>query len=173
MPSSLPGLWASSLGLVSGEARTGYRADVIRVLPLVVLVILVLAVGSWALGGIRTAAARRPARRGSARVGGYEFEGRFEAARRRLRSPQGSGDQGGAMEEFLQTHTGVEAYVEPETVVSPRSVVLVDASGEWRRFLLQGDAHLRRLSAERGMPIFDAARTGYPPRMRRRPGPET
>jgi hypothetical protein len=24
---------------------------------------------------------------------------------------------------------------------------------------------------ERGVPIFDAAHTGYPPRMRRRPGP--
>jgi hypothetical protein len=146
---------------------------VIRVLPLVVLVILVLAVGSWALGEIRSAAARRPARRGSTRMGGYEFEGRIEAVRRRRRNPPGSGEHVGAMEEFLQTHNGVEAYVEPETVVSPRSVVLVDAAGEWRRFPLQGDAHLRRLSAERGMPIFDAARTGYPPRMRKRPGPET
>jgi len=146
---------------------------VIRVLPLVLLVILVLAVGSWALGEIRSTVARRPARRGSARTGGYEFEGRIEAARRRLRSPQASEERDGAMEEFLQTHTGVEAYVEPETVVSPRSVVLVDAAGEWRRFPLHGDAHLRRLSAERGMPIFDAARTGYPPRMRKRPGQGT
>jgi hypothetical protein len=30
---------------------------------------------------------------------------------------------------------------------------------------------VRRLSAERGLPIFDAAVTGYPPRMRRRPEP--
>jgi hypothetical protein len=144
---------------------------VIRALPLILLVILVLAIGSWAIRGIKAAAARRPARRGSARTGGYEFEGRIEAARRRLNRPATPSSQGdGAMGEFLQTHTGVEAYVEPETVVSPRSVVLVDAAGEWRRFPLHGDAHLRRLSAERGMPIFDAARTGYPPRMRKRPG---
>ena len=143
----------------------------IRALPLILLVILVLAVGSWAIRGIKAAAARRPAQRGSARAGGYEFEGRIEAARRRLKKPATPSSQGdGAVEEFLQTHTGVEAYVEPETVVSPRSVVLVDAAGEWRRFPLHGDAHLRRLSTERGMPIFDAARTGYPPRMRKRPG---
>jgi hypothetical protein len=157
--------------LFSGEARTGYRADVIRALPLILLVILVLAVGSWAIGAIKAAAARRPARRGSARAGGYEFEGRIEAVRRRRKEPPASSGGDGAMEEFLQTHSGVEAYVEPETVVSPRSVVLVDAAGEWRRFPLQGDTHLRRLSAERGMPIFDAARTGYPLRMRKRPGP--
>jgi hypothetical protein len=90
--------------------------------------------------------------------------------RRRKGLPVSDEVSDGAMEEFLQTHTGVEAYVEPETVVSPRSVVLVDAAGEWRRFPLHGDAHLRRLSAESGMPIFDAARTGYPPRMRKRPG---
>jgi hypothetical protein len=70
-------------GRSSDEARTGYRADVIRALPLVLFVVLALAIG------------------------------------------------------------------------------------------LHGDAHIHRLSTERGMPIFDAGRTGYPPRMRRRPGPET
>ena len=145
----------------------------IRALPLILLVILVLAVGSWGVDRIKAIAARRPSQRGSARTGGYEFEGRLEAALRRQRNgPTRSAERDPAMEEFAQTHDGVEAYVEPETVVSPRSVVLVDEAGEWRRFPLHGDADLRRLSAERGVPIFDAARTGYPQRMRRRPGPE-
>ncbi|HEX6400758.1 MAG TPA: hypothetical protein VF108_09885 [Actinomycetota bacterium] len=77
------------------------------------------------------------------------------------------------MEEFLNAHAGAEAYVEPETVVSPRSVVLVDGAGEWRRFPLSDDSVLRRAAAERGMPILDASRTGYPSRMRRGPGPAT
>ena len=145
----------------------------IRALPLILLVILVLAVGSWAIGGIRASLARRPSRRGSVRTGGYEFEGRLDALRRRRANPATSAEGDPAMEEFVRTHAGVEAYIEPETVVSPRSVVLVDEAGEWRRFPLHADASLRRLSAERGVPIFDAARTGYPPRMRRRPGPET
>ena len=106
-------------------------------------------------------------------MGGYEFEGRIARVRRRRTGPPQPVESDGAMEEFLRTHTGVEAFVEPETVVSPRSVVLVDATGEWRRFPLHGDAHLRRLSTERGVPIFDAGRTGYPSRMRRRPGPAT
>jgi hypothetical protein len=144
---------------------------VIRALPLILLVVLVLAVGSWVIRWSKAAVARRPFRRGSSRAGGYEFESRLEPARRRLKGVAAAPDAPpGAIEEFLNTHEEVEAYVEPETVISPRSVVLVDADGGWRRFPLPQDAPLRRLSAERGVPIFDAARTGYPPRMRR--GPE-
>ena len=147
----------------------------IRALPLVVLVVLVVALARWILSWTKAAAARRPARRGSSRVGGYQFDGRIEGLKRRRRSSpeplDRHGGPDGGMEDFLNTHSGVEAYVEPETVVSPRSVVLVDGTGEWRRFPLSEDSVLRRMSGERGMPIFDAARTGYPPRMRRGPGP--
>ena len=143
----------------------------IRALPLILLVILVLAVGTWVIGWSKAAVARGPSRRGSSRTGGYEFESRIDQTRRRLKGVKPAPvDRPGAIEEFLNTHDGVEAYVEPETVISPRSVVLVDVDGGWRRFPLPEDAPLRRLSAERGIPIFDAARTGYPPRMRR--GPE-
>ena len=55
-------------------------------------------------------------------------------------------------------------------MVSPRSVVLVDGAGEWRRFPLSEDSVLRRAGGERGIPISDASRTGYPSRMRRGPG---
>lgn len=114
-------------------------------------------------------------------MGGYEFESRIEGLKRRRRSSPDpferlGGPDGGpekSMEEFLNAHSGVEAYVEPETVVSPRSVVLVDGAGEWRRFPLSDDSVLRRAAGERGMPIFDASRTGYPSRMRRGPGPAT
>lgn len=110
-------------------------------------------------------------------MGGYEFESRIEALKRRRGSSpdpfeRSEGiDEG--MGEFLKAHSGVEAYVEPETVVSPRSVVLVDGAGEWRRFPLSEDSVLRRVGGERGIPIFDASRTGYPSRMRRGPGPAT
>ena len=53
------------------------------------------------------------------------------------------------MEEFLNDHSG------------------------WRRFPLSEDSVLRRVARERGLPVFDASRTGYPPRMRRGPGPAT
>jgi hypothetical protein len=152
-------------------ARTGYRAFVVRVVPILVLTVLALALLAWAARWIRTAAARWPRRRGNRRSGGYEFDARRDQAKRRLKGVAGPAERRDEIVECLKTHEGVEAYVEPKTVVSPKLVVLIDGVGEWRRFELMEDAYLRRLSAERGLPIFDAALTGYPPRMRRRPGP--
>jgi hypothetical protein len=143
---------------------------VIRALPLVLLVVICLVLAGWLARRIQAANARRPGRRGSRRVGGYEWEARRDQAKRRLKGVGGPVERRDEIVEFLDTHEGVEAYVEPKTVMSPKSVVLVDAVGEWRRFELQEDAYLRRLSGERILPIFDAALTGYPPRMRRRPG---
>jgi hypothetical protein len=141
---------------------------VIRALPLLVAVVVVLALVGSVLRWAREAAARRPGRRAAARAGSYEFDARTDQVRRRLKGVAGPDERRDDILEFLNTHRGVEAYVEPKTVMSPKSVVLVDGEGEWRRFELREDAYLRRLAAERGLPIFDAARTGYPPRMRRR-----
>jgi hypothetical protein len=143
---------------------------VVRALPLLLLVLIAFALAGWLSRWIRAANARRPGRRGSRRLGGYEFEARRDQARRRLKGVAGPVERRDEIVEFLDTHDGVEAYVEPKTVVSAKSVVLVDGAGEWRRFELKEDAHLRRLATERVLPIFDAALTGYPPRMRRRPG---
>jgi len=68
---------------------------------------------------------------------------------------------------FLDTHHGVEAYVEPRTVMHPLSVLLVDAEGDAKRFELREDALLRDLAKSRGLVVFDATRVGYPERMRR------
>ena len=140
----------------------------IRALPLLIAVVVVVAPASSALRWTRAAAARRPSRRAAARAGRYEFDARSDQVRRRLKGVAGPDERRDDILEFLNTHRGIEAYMEPKTVMSPKSVVLVDDAGEWRRFELREDAYLRRLAAERGLPIFDAARTGYPPRMRRR-----
>ena len=142
----------------------------IRALPFVLLVVICFVLAGWLLRWVQAANARRPGRRGSRRVGGYEWESRRDQAKRRLKGVAGPVERRDEIVEFLDTHEGVEAYVEPKTVMSPKSVVLVDDVGEWRRFELKEDAYLRRLSAERVLPIFDAALTGYPPRMRKRPG---
>jgi hypothetical protein len=140
----------------------------IRALPLLMAIVIVLALGSVLLRWARTAAVGRPVRRTARGPGVYDFDARTDQARRRLKGIGGPEERRGDILEFLNTHGGVEAYVEPKTVMSPKSVVLVDEVGEWRRFELREDAYLRRLAAERGLPIFDAARTGYPSRMRRR-----
>jgi hypothetical protein len=150
---------------------TGYRADVLRVLPILVLVVLVLAVASTVLRWARTRVAPRlMTRRSGDRAGAYEWDRRTDQVRRRLKGVDGPQERRDDLLAFLDAHTGVEAYVEPKTVMSPKSVVLVDGEGAWRRFELREDAYLRRLAAERGFPIFDAALTGYPPRMRRHRG---
>ena len=116
-----------------------------RALPLFLLVLIALVLAGWFSRWIRAAKARRSGRRGSRRLGGYEFEARRDQAKRRLKGVAGPVEWRDEIVELLDTHDGVEAYVEPKTVVSSKSVVLVDGAGEWRRFELKEDAYLRRL----------------------------
>jgi len=118
----------------------------------------------------------RPSRRPSnplappkpARAGGYEWDRRTHQLYRAWKRVPGPDEQHGAIAAFIDAHAGVEAFVEPRTVMHPLSVVLVDADGAWARFEMKEDAYLRELARERGVPVFDASRVGYPPRMRRR-----
>jgi hypothetical protein len=108
-------------------------------------------------------AAPRPAR-----PGGYDWDRRTHQLYRAWKRVPGPDENRDAIVAFLDAHSGVEAFVEPRTVMHPLSVVLVDADGQWGRFELKEDAFLRDLARERHVPVFDASRVGYPPRMRRR-----
>jgi hypothetical protein len=74
---------------------------------------------------------------------------------------------------FVDTRAGVEAFVEPQTMMHPLSVVLVAEDGEWIRVALRDDRFLRELAQVKRLPVHDAMQTGYPERMRtfRRPPP--
>ena len=72
----------------------------------------------------------------------------------------------GHLEQWAAARRGVEAYVEPKTVMHPLSVVLVAGDGEHKRFELSDDAYVRELGREHDLKVFDAARLGYPQRMR-------
>ncbi|HEV2951345.1 MAG TPA: hypothetical protein VGZ51_04490, partial [Actinomycetota bacterium] len=61
-------------------ARTGYRAFVVRVVPLLVLTLLAFALLAWGARWIRAAASRWSRRRGSVRIGSYEFDPRRDQA---------------------------------------------------------------------------------------------
>ncbi|MBF6330243.1 oxidoreductase [Nocardia transvalensis] len=69
------------------------------------------------------------------------------------------------LSEWVRTHVGVEAYVEPKTTVTDVTVVLVAADGEWTRRVV-GERGALRLSSWLGIPVYDVHRTGYPQRMR-------
>ena len=144
----------------------------IRLIPLLVLVVL-------ALWGVRVAvrrASQLALRRSRARIvgadrpGSYDWDRRTDQLKREIKRIGGPSEQRTEMVAWLDAHAGVEAYVEPKTVVSPLSVVFVDADGEWRRFELAEDRFLKDVARERRIKVMDATRVGYPPRMRRRRG---
>ena len=69
------------------------------------------------------------------------------------------------LERFVATRSGVEAYLEPRTNVTPATVILIAADGEWtRRPLLPRDAFA--LGNRLALPVYEVARLGYPQRMR-------
>ena len=71
-----------------------------------------------------------------------------------------------AMQRFAQSRRGVEAYLEPRTMQQPMTVVLVAYDGEWLRFTIPDERVVRSLSKSHGIPVYEAARTGYPRRMK-------
>lgn len=136
----------------------------IRVAALAILIALLLALGRLAAEAVRRELARRRAT--TPRIPGGHGSGPHRGRPRRLRAVPTPEDDRAGMLAFLESRRGVEAYVEPQTVVSALSVVLVAQDGEWQRSRLEDDAILRELSG-RGLPIYDASKVGYPDRMRR------
>ena len=70
------------------------------------------------------------------------------------------------LEEFVRTRVGVEAFVEPETTVTPPTVVLVATSGEWTRRRVPDPRVVRDLADRLAVPVYDVRLVGYPQRMR-------
>ena len=61
---------------------------------------------------------------------------------------------------------GVEAYVEPQTSVSPTTLVLVAGDGEFVRRRIGSPHAAERFARAQGIPIYHASRVGLPQRMR-------
>ena len=85
--------------------------------------------------------------------------------RRRRRIPADPAD----LEHFrrwAETRVGIEAFLEPETLVSVPGLCLVAFDGEWTRRPVGDVATARTLAAQLKVPLFDATVSGYPQRMR-------
>ncbi len=83
----------------------------------------------------------------------------------RSQHPAGTFD-GSALLEFARSRSGVEVYLEPRTNLYGDSVLLVADDGEYLRRPVP-DAHtVRVFCGDHGIPVYDAARTGYPRRVR-------
>ena len=143
-------------------------------IPAIVL-IAVVGLIVWSLSGAARGI-RADLKRRRIKPGAYEFDSRIDQVYRRMKGVQAPAEDQEAILEFIRSRSGVEAYLEPKTVAHPLSVVLVAHDGEWKRFELAEDSFIRALSKDIGLPTYDAARVGYPQRMRdykRRPQGET
>lgn len=67
---------------------------------------------------------------------------------------------------FVQTRAGVEAFLEPRTTVTDTTVLLVASTGEWTRRRVSSPEAAESFAKKQGIPLYEAARVGYPQRMR-------
>src|SRR5262245_54657178 len=71
-----------------------------------------------------------------------------------------------ALQEWAASHRGVEAFVEPQTAVTPTTVVLVAGDGEFIRRRVKSPQGAADFARKAGIPIYDTNRVGLPQRMR-------
>lgn len=93
----------------------------------------------------------------------------FRRRRGRAARPDSSDTRRATLEhltEFARTRVGVEAYIEPMTHVTPTTVVLVAATGEWTRRRVPDPRAAREIARTLHIPVYDVQLTGYPSRMR-------
>lgn len=70
------------------------------------------------------------------------------------------------LRDFATTRLGVEGFVEPRTVVSETTLVMVARDGEWTRRRVPNPRAAHALCNDLQVPSYDAALVGYPGRMR-------
>ena len=122
---------------------------------------------AWLQGDEGTSASRGVAPSQHDRGSGSPAPSARRVGRRRGRAqhPSSSFD-GSELLAFARSRSGVEVYLEPRTRLYGDSVLLVADDGEYLRRPVPDAATVRRFCGEHGIPVYDAARTGYPRRVR-------
>lgn len=95
--------------------------------------------------------------------------GVFDRLRRRSKSrtrSDTSDTDGDYLERWAASRRGVEVFVEPKTMVTETTVVLVAHDGEWTRRGVGNEAGARLIGKRLDAPIYDVGKIGYPQRMR-------
>lgn len=70
------------------------------------------------------------------------------------------------LEDFIGSRGGVEGFVEPATTIYPMTLLLVAADGEYLRRPVRDRGQANEVCAIGKIPIYDAAKVGYPRRMK-------
>jgi hypothetical protein len=95
--------------------------------------------------------------------------GLFDRLRPRRRSAgarTSSSQDAEHLRSWAQQRRGVEAYLEPRTTVTETTLLLVAHDGEWTRRRVDGPGAGYRFARKLGIPCYEAAKVGYPQRMR-------
>ncbi|MBY8870350.1 hypothetical protein K7640_00650 [Micromonospora sp. PLK6-60] len=79
---------------------------------------------------------------------------------------EGNRDDLAALADFVSSRQGVEFYLEPETTATDTTVVAIADDGEWIRRRTGSPRIAAKLAHRHAVPLYEAARTGYPERMR-------
>ncbi|RKR92073.1 hypothetical protein BDK92_6505 [Micromonospora pisi] len=79
---------------------------------------------------------------------------------------EANADDLAALDAFIVDRRGVELYLEPETTATDTTVVAIADDGEWIRRRTGSPRAAQRLAHRRSVPLYEAARVGYPERMR-------
>lgn len=66
------------------------------------------------------------------------------------------------LEDFVTSHPGAEAYLEPQTATMPQSILLVSTDGAWTRLVVPDRDACSSFCRKIGVPVYDAAVVGYP-----------
>ncbi|MFR9753214.1 oxidoreductase [Nocardia sp. 004] len=93
------------------------------------------------------------------------FRGSVARAGGALRGGSPDGQEARYLSEWVRARIGVEGYIEPKTMVTDVTVVLIAADGEWTRRIV-GERGAQRLAKDLRIPVYDVRKTGYPQRMR-------
>jgi hypothetical protein len=70
------------------------------------------------------------------------------------------------LEEFVRTRQGVEGFVEPRTMVTETTLLLVAIDGEWTRRRVPSPQWAHNWANKLGVSTYDAGLVGIPQRMR-------
>jgi hypothetical protein len=70
------------------------------------------------------------------------------------------------LEGFVTSRIGVEAYLEPKTAIYSTTLLLVADDGEYLRRPIKDRAQAAAFCREVNIPLYEAAKVGYPRRMR-------
>jgi hypothetical protein len=71
-----------------------------------------------------------------------------------------------ALDAFIGSRHGVELFLEPETTATDTTVVAIAHDGEWIRRRTGTPHAAAQLARRRTVPLYEAAKVGYPERMR-------